>query len=188
MISLLLGASAAFVAPLASRSAISRGGAVQMAGDGTVVKNAAGYDQDGLFNDLNIGGGKKPPLKILSRVEELRILSTLADTGLLSKAEADGVFTKLEKGKAFSKIEKLLPLADDLKLLSTAEGLLNQDSSSLFIAGVALLVGEAGLIYVVPDDNTALVAVQAVTGLAAGVGGIALLGVSSFFSLLQGSD
>ena len=39
MISLLLGASAAFVAPLASRSAISRGGAVQMAGDGTVVKN-----------------------------------------------------------------------------------------------------------------------------------------------------
>ena len=114
--------------------------------------------------------------------------------------------------------------ADDLKLLSTAEKLLNTDSSALLIAAAALLGGgehagalthpcasrtrrptpatlgpfsnvapratlaEAGLIYLVPDDNTALVAVQAGTGLLAGAGALTLFATSSVFGLLQGSD
>merc|ERR1711966_189319 len=119
--------------------------------------------------------------KILTRVEELRILSNVADAGLLSAAEEAGLFTKLENAGAFSKIEKLLPLADDLKLLSAAEGLLNVDSSVLTIAAAALLGGELGLIAVVPDDNAAFVAIQAVTGVLAGAGAVTLVAVGSLF-------
>jgi len=144
-------------------------------------------DQDGIFDASKLSN-KKPPVKILQRLEELRVLSTVADAGLLSKAEEGGVFSKLEKAKAFSKIEKLLPLADDLKLLSTAESLLNVESNTLLLAGAALLIGEAGLITVVPDDNAALVALQAITGLAAGAGGLTLFGASFFFSLLQADN
>merc|ERR1712187_310586 len=128
---------------------------------------------------------KTPPLKVLNRIEELRVLSNLADAGLLSAAEEAGLFSKLESQGAFSKAEKLLPLADDLKLLSTAEGLLNADSSSLIIAAAALLGAEVGLIAVVPDDNAALVALQAITGVAAGAGAVTLVAVSQLFSLLQ---
>ena len=96
----------------------------------------------------------KPQVKLLERVEELRLLSSIADAGLLSSAEEAGLFSKLEAAGAFSSAEKLLPLADDLKLLSTAEYLLNVPANLLAIAGVALLAGEAGLITFVPDDNT----------------------------------
>ena len=52
-------------------------------------------------------------------------------------------FSKLEAAGAFSKAEALLPLADDLKLLSTAEALLNVPSSYLFGIASLLLVGGA---------------------------------------------
>ena len=84
-------------------------------------------------------------LRLLQRIEELRLLSTVADAGLLSSAEEAGVFSKLEAAGAFSSAEKLLPLADDLKLLSTAETLLNVPSSTLFTLGLALLAGGAPL-------------------------------------------
>lgn len=47
---------------------------------------------------------------------------------------------------------------------------------------------EAGLILTVPDDNGILVALQVVTGLAAGAGAAVLVGLSTFFNLLQGDD
>jgi len=98
------------------------------------------------------------------------------------------VFSKLEAAGAFSTAEKLLPLADDLKLLSTAESLLNVPSNLLFIGGVALLGGEAALITFVPDDNAALVVLQLGTGLAAGAGAVVLVGSAFLFSLLQGES
>ena len=49
-------------------------------------------------------------------------------------------------------------------------------------------VSEAGLIYAVPDDNTALVVLQALTGVAAGAGAVTLFGASALFSVLQGKD
>ena len=52
-------------------------------------------------------------------------------------------FSKLEAAGAFSKAEALLPLADDLKLLSTAEALINVPSSYLFGIASLLLVGGA---------------------------------------------
>ena len=45
---------------------------------------------------------------------------------------------------------------------------------------------ETTLITVVPDDNAALIAVQAVTGVAAGAGSVVLLASAYLFSLLQG--
>jgi len=130
----------------------------------------------------------KPPVKILSRVEELKVLSSLADAGVLSGAEQAGVFSKLEASGAFSSIEKLLPLADDLKLLSTAEALLNVPSSALLGLAAVLLAGEFGLIYVLPDDNTALVAVQVASGALVGLASVVLVAISFLFGLLQGSD
>ena len=58
---------------------------------------------------------------------------------MLSGAEEAGLFSKLERAGAFSSAEKLLPIADDLKLLSTAEKLLE-------IPSFALVVGAGGLV------------------------------------------
>ena len=71
------------------------------------------------------------------------MLSQVSEAGLLSSAEDAGLFSKLEAAGAFSKAEALLPLADDLKLLSTAEALLNVPSSYLFGIASLLLVGGA---------------------------------------------
>merc|ERR1711990_1130017 len=102
--------------------------------------------------------------------------------------EEAGIFSKLEAAGAFSTAEKLLPLADDLKLLSTAEFLLNVPSSYLFGIASLLLVGEAGLIFFVPDDSTALVALQLASGVAVGLGSVVLIATSYLFSLLQGEN
>ena len=127
----------------------------------------------------------KPPIRLLERIEELRVLSSVADAGLLSGAEEAGVFSKLEAAGAFSTAEKLLPLADDLKLLSTAEYLINVPSNVLAIGALALLGGEFALITAVPDDNAALLAIQAITALGAGAGAVILLATSFLFSLLH---
>merc|ERR1712087_3568 len=144
-------------------------------------------DQDGIMGPQP-SVSQKPPLKLLGRLEELQLLSSLAEAGLLSSAEEAGVFSKLEAAGAFSALESLLPLADDLKLLSTLEALLEVNSAVLAAAGAALLLGEGALIFAVPDDSTALVALQAATGLLAGGGAITLFGISSLFSLLQADD
>ena len=145
------------------------------------------FDQDGLFEGREVGFAK-PPVKLLQRIEELRVLSAVADAGLLSSAEEAGVFSGLERAGAFSKIEGLLPLADDLKLLSTAEGLLNVPSSYLFGTALLILIGEASLISFVPDNTALLVGVQAVSGAAAAAAVVVLMGTSYLFSLLQGDN
>ncbi|KAL1529215.1 hypothetical protein AB1Y20_000171 [Prymnesium parvum] len=174
MLALLCGL-AAYQAPSAGRPAVARAS--------TPAMKVTNFDQDGQFSELP--QTTKPPLKILTRVEELRVLSNLADAGLLSAAEDAGVFTKLENAGAFATAEKLLPLADKFKLLSTAEKLLNSDSSSLVVAAAALLGAEIGLIALVPDDNSVLVGVQIATGVLAGAGAVTLVAVSSLFKLLQ---
>lgn len=171
---------AAFQGPVIRQPTISRAVSPSMAGN-------LNFDQDGMFDAKPAASGK-PPIKILTRVEELRVLSNLADAGLLSSAEEAGLFTKLENAGAFSAAEKLLPLADDLKLLSLAEKLLNTDSSALTLAAAALLGGELGLIALVPDDNSVLVGVQVATGVLAGAGAVTLVAVSSLFGLLQAED
>ena len=131
---------------------------------------------------------QKPPVKVLSRLESLGLLTSLSEAGLLSGAESAGLFSKLEAAGAFSTAEKLLPLADKLNVFSLLESLLLIDSSVLSLGAVALLAGEVGLITVLPDDNTALVAVQAVTGVAAGAGALTLFAASALFGTLQAKN
>jgi len=150
-----------------------------------LTKKVVSFDQDGLFEGREISVAK-PPVRLLERIEELKVLTSVADAGLLSAAEDAGVFSKLEAAGAFSTAEKLLPLADDLKLLSTAEALLNVPSNLLFAGAIALLLGEGALITFVPDDNVVLLAVQLLTGLGAGAGAVVLIGSAFLFSLLQG--
>ena len=73
-------------------------------------------------------------------------------------------------------------------MLSLAESLVNVPANLLFGAGVMLLIGEAGLIAVVPDDSGLLLGFQALTGLAAGAGAVTLFGTSFLFGLLQGDN
>ena len=131
---------------------------------------------------------QKAPLKVLTRLESLGLLTSLSEAGLLSSAEASGLFSKLEAAGAFSAAEKLLPLADKLNVFSTLEGLLLVDSSALLLAALALLAGEVGLITYLPDDNSALVAVQVVTGVLAGAGATTLLAASALFGTLQSKN
>merc|ERR1719454_878581 len=142
-------------------------------------------DQFGFFEER---GKPVEPVKILSRVEELKVLSGLAEAGVLSSAEQSGLFSKLERAGAFSSIEKLLPLADDLKLLSTAEALLNVPSGLLLGLAAALLASEFGLISYLPDDSSALVALQVGSGVVVGLAAVVLTAVSFLFGLLQGTD
>lgn len=53
---------------------------------------------------------------------------------------------------------------------------------------VPFVFAEAGLIAFVPDDSAVLVAVQALSGAAAGAAVIVLLATSYLFSLLQGDN
>merc|ERR1719316_2605190 len=115
-------------------------------------------------------------------------MTSLSESGLLSSAEANGLFSKLESAGAFSAAEKLLPLADKLNALALAETLINTPAILLTGGALALVAGEVGLIYLVPDDSTALVALQAATGVAAGAGAVTLLGASYLFGLLQATD
>merc|ERR1711967_55741 len=150
-----------------ARGAVSRASPVNM----QMQKKVISFDQDGLFEgrELSI---PKAPVRLLERLEELKLLTSLSEAGLLSSAEEAGVFSKLEAAGAFSK----------------AEALLNVEAGYLFSAGTVLLLGEAALITVVPDDNVALVGLQAVTGLAAGAGAVMLFATSFLSSLLQGEN
>merc|ERR1712228_107186 len=188
----LVVCAAAFNAPLSARPVVTqRTGSITLAGPAlpvtSIATNQIGVDQDGIMEASQIAE-KKPPIKLLSRLDDLELLTALSEAGLLSAAENAGVFSKLEAAGAFSTAEKLLPLADQLKLLSTAEKLINVESSILTTAAAALLIGEIGLLAVVPDDNQALVALQVATGLLAGLASVTLFSAASLFSVLQGDD
>merc|ERR1719258_176481 len=179
MLALLL-AGPSYVPTLSGRPvAVRRDSAISMQLNSKFVN----FDQDGVFEGRS--SAAKPPLKLLTRLEDLGLLSSLGEAGVLSAAEEAGLFSKLESAGAYSSIEKLLPLADKLNVFGTVEGLINVDSTTLVLLATVLLAGEVGLITVVPDDNTALIAVQALTGVAAGAAAVTLLRASYLFSLLQ---
>jgi len=150
-------------------------------------RKVVSFDADGVFEGRE-KSVEKDPVKILTRVNELRVLTNIANAGLLSGAEEAGVFSKLEKAGAFSAAEKVLPVLDDLGALSVAESLLNVPANLLAIGGAALLLGDAALVTVVPDDSTALIALQVLTSVLAGAGSVTLFATSFLFSLLQGED
>ena len=105
------------------------------AGPFSFLPQIISFDQDGVFEGREVGVAK-PPVRLLERIEELRVLSQVSEAGLLSSVEDAGL---LQGGGCRAN----MPLADDLKLLSTAEALLNVPSSYHFGIASLLLVGGA---------------------------------------------
>lgn len=129
------------------------------------------------FQSRTAGAVAAPPPRILTRVQQLRLLSKVEQAGLLSALEKSGVtLSALEKSGALS-------LAESLGLLSRAAdrgtpGLLYAAAAALFAAGPAV-------VYALPDDSPALVAVQALVAAVAVAGGAAAFGGASLLSALQ---
>jgi hypothetical protein len=119
----------------------------------------------------------KPSPKILSRVQDLRLLSKLEQAGLLSLLEKNGL--------TLSAIEKsgLLSTAEKFGLISAAAD--RNTPGALFTLSTVLLAAGPALVYFTPDDNPALLAVQAIGALACIAGGSAAFGGASLLSSLQ---
>jgi len=119
----------------------------------------------------------KPSPKILSRVQDLRLLSKLEEAGVLSLLEKNGL--------TLSAIEKsgLLSTAEKFGFVSAAAD--RNSPGALFILSSVLLAAGPALVYFTPDDNPALLAVQAIGALACIAGGSAAFGGASLLSSLQ---
>ncbi|EFN55748.1 hypothetical protein CHLNCDRAFT_134090 [Chlorella variabilis] len=117
--------------------------------------------------------------KVLSRIQQLKLLSKLEQSGLLSLAEKNGVtLSKLEQSGLLSAAESLgvVSLLGDRNFPGT-----------LYALATALLVAGPASVYFLPDDSTALVAVQAVIALSCIAGGSAAWGGATLLSSLQKS-
>ena len=129
---------------------------------------------------------KRPPIKLLSRLNEIKLLTAVSEAGLLSGAEEAGVFSKLEGAGAFSLIEKTLPLVEKLGLLSTAEklGALSlleklsmMDGATVASFGIPFFVAAIAVVSLVPDDTTLQVVGQySAAGLFLGIFGALFIG------------
>merc|ERR1711988_369047 len=165
---------------LPRKALTSRSPAISM-----LEKKGVTFDESGIF-DPREQTVSKPKVVLLNRIQQLRVASKVAQLGLLSQAEAGGVFSKLESAGAFSTAESLLPLVDELQLLTTAEKLINVPAVSLVQAAFLLVAFEGALIFAIPDDSGLLLLIQALTGLLAGAGAVALVGGAFVLSAIQG--
>ncbi|XP_010522594.1 PREDICTED: uncharacterized protein LOC104801155 isoform X2 [Tarenaya hassleriana] len=120
-----------------------------------------------------------PPVKLLTRVEQLKLLSKAERAGLLSLAEKSGF--------SLSTIERLglLSKAEELGILSAATN--PETPGTLFGLSLLLLLLGPVCVYIVPEDYTWEVVVQVVVALASVLGGSAAFAASSFVSNLQKS-
>ncbi|KAI4329682.1 hypothetical protein MLD38_028041 [Melastoma candidum] len=120
-----------------------------------------------------------PPIKLLTRVEQLKLLTKAEKAGLLSAAENFGL--------SLSSIEKLglLSKAEELGVLSAATDPVTPGTLST-LSLVLLILGPA-CVYLVPEDYTWEVVAQVVVALVCVVGGSAAFAASSLVSNLQKS-
>ena len=116
MLSLCIAATSAF-APMASRPTLMQAARTSVPIMAGGVKKINSFDDtgNGVFEVREVSYDK-PPVALLSRVEELRWATAVSELGLLSAAEEAGVFSKLESAGAFSKIEALLPTIENLQV------------------------------------------------------------------------
>ncbi|CAO2826868.1 unnamed protein product [Amaranthus hypochondriacus] len=116
-------------------------------------------------------------VKLLTRVEQLRLLTKAEKAGLLSTAEKAGL--------SLSTIEQLglLSKAEELGVLSAAT---NPDTPStlLTLSLLLLLLGPA-FVFLVPEDATWEVVVQAVVAVVSVVGGSVAFAASNLVGNLQ---
>ncbi|XP_047939832.1 uncharacterized protein LOC125187314 [Salvia hispanica] len=132
----------------------------------------------GLFYE----GREEVEVDVFKKLEKRKVLSNVEKAGLLSKAEEFGV--------TLSSIEKLglLSKAEDLGLLSLLEKAVDTSPAALASAALPLLVAAVLVVVVIPDDSTALVAVQALIGGLLAVGGVGLFVGSLLVEGLQEAD
>ncbi|MCD7473398.1 hypothetical protein HAX54_015233 [Datura stramonium] len=118
-----------------------------------------------------------PPVKLLTRVEQLRLLTKAEKAGLLSAAEKSGL--------SLSTIERLglLSKAEELGILSAATD--PSTPSALFSLSLGLLVVGPACVYLVPEDYPWQIGLQFVVALLSVVGGSAAFGASNLVSTLQ---
>merc|ERR1719231_487155 len=110
MLAFLVNNAAAAIVTPASRPAVqSRVAGPTMAASKKII-SMEGFptNSDELFEVREINY-KRPPVKILSRLNEMQVATSVADAGLLSAAEEAGVFSTLDSVGAFSLIEKSPP-------------------------------------------------------------------------------
>ena len=148
-----------------------------------------GYEYDtGLFENREIDVGK-PPVFLLSAVENTKVLTAVSEAGLLSSLEENGVFSKLESAGAFSTIEKTLPTVESLGLLSAFESALDVDAGLLFTAAnFAIAFGPSFFVLQIcgflPDAGS-LFPLELLALLSTTVAGAALWAVAFAVSKLQ---
>ncbi|KAJ8643804.1 hypothetical protein MRB53_005552 [Persea americana] len=121
-----------------------------------------------------------PPIKLLTRVEQLRLLTKAEKAGLLSAAENFGL--------SLSAVEKLglLSKAEQLGVLSAATN--PGTPGALLSLSIGLLVLGPICVYVVPEEYPWEVVLQVVVALASIVGGSGAFAASNFVSNLQKSS
>ncbi|XP_058070465.1 uncharacterized protein LOC131219381 [Magnolia sinica] len=120
-----------------------------------------------------------PPIKLLTRVEQLRLLTKAEKAGLLSAAESFGL--------SLSAVEKLglLSKAEELGVLSAAT---DPGTPGVLLAlSLALLAVGPLCVYVVPEEYPWEVVLQVVVALVSVVSGSAAFAASNFVSNLQKS-
>lgn len=121
-----------------------------------------------------------PPVKLLTRVEQLKLLSKAEKAGLLSAAEKFGL--------SLSSIEKLglLSKAEEFGVLSAATD--PATPGALLTLSLGLLLLGPSCVYLVPEDYPWEVALQGVVALVSVVGGSAAFAASNLVSNLQKSS
>ncbi|XP_065879092.1 uncharacterized protein [Euphorbia lathyris] len=120
-----------------------------------------------------------PPIKLLTRVEQLKLLSKAEKAGLLSAAEKSGL--------SLSTIEKLglLSKAEEFGVLSAATD--PGTPGSLLTLSLGLLLLGPSSVYFLPEDYPWQVVLQALFALLSVLGGSAAFAASNFVANLQKS-
>ncbi|GMY15501.1 hypothetical protein FCV25MIE_10740 [Fagus crenata] len=118
-----------------------------------------------------------PPIKLLTRVEQLKLLTKAEKAGLLSAAEKFGL--------SLSTIEKLglLSKAEELGVLSAATD--PGTPGALLSLSLGLLLLGPACVYLVPEDYPWEIGLQVVVALVSVVGGSAAFAASNLVSNLQ---
>ncbi|XP_021901690.1 uncharacterized protein LOC110817449 [Carica papaya] len=124
--------------------------------------------------------GSGPPVKLLTRVEQLKLLTKAEKAGLLSAAEKFGL--------SLSTIEKLdlLSKAEQLGVLSAATD--RTTPGKLFTLSLGLLLLGPSCVYLLPEDYPWEVVLQLLVALASLLGGSAAFAAAQFVSKLQKSN
>lgn len=189
---LCVAAAAAAYVGMGPAPAIQSRAAVAMAGNKKIYGiDAFDYDT-GLFEVREVEISK-PPVYLLSRIEELKVATAVSELGVLSALEENGVFSALEKAGAFSTAEKLLPTIESLGLLSLFQDLLEVEAGTTFTIANFLLVTTPALLALqicgfVGIPEGAGVGLEALFGLTLTTAGAVLFVTAFLISILQGDQ